>query len=93
MSKKAIVFFLTVSLVVLVSAVFQYVKTFQADFASAYTTGKPLNGHLWSEMECSQGLCVSSSNKVGIGTDSPQNKLQVYSTDNAGGITVDGFRF
>jgi hypothetical protein len=28
-------------------------------------------------MECSQGLCVTSGNNVGIGTDSPAQKLEV----------------
>jgi len=28
-------------------------------------------------MECTTGLCVTGDNKVGIGTDSPTEKLEV----------------
>lgn len=46
---------------------------------------KPAAGHSWSEMECSSGLCVTSDNKVGVGTDSPTEKMQV-----AGNLKVTG---
>ncbi len=54
----------------------QYFKEFSISFVDAYW-GKPNPGHSWSEMECSTGLCVTSGNKVGIGTDSPSKKLEV----------------
>ena len=77
MNKKSIIFFSLITLVVLSGAAYQYFNAFEADFAKAYTSGKPANGHLWAEMECSQGLCVTSGNNVGIGTDSPAQKLEV----------------
>lgn len=80
MQKKHWVIILVVSLFAVLAAIFQYVANFRADFVSAYTTGKPLNGHLWSEMECSQGLCVTSNYKVGIGMDNPTAKLEVNGT-------------
>jgi len=52
--------------------------------ANAYTV-KPANGHSWTEMECSEGLCVTAGNKVGVGTDSPSEKFEVY-----GDILVTG---
>jgi hypothetical protein len=82
MNKKSIIFFSLITLVALSVTAYQYFNTFEADFAKAYTSGKPANGHLWTEMECSQGLCVTSGNNVGIGTDSPADKLDV--TGNVG---------
>jgi hypothetical protein len=77
-----------ISLVVIFSlsiAIYQYAEEFKADFANAYSSSKPANGHSWSEMECTAGLCVTSDNKVGIGTDSPTEKLHV-----TGNIGVTG---
>ena len=50
----------------------------------AYSS-KSINGHTWSEMECNEAICVTPENKVGIGTDSPMEKLQVN-----GNVLVSG---
>lgn len=60
----------------LVIGVFQYIRTFHADLIGAYTL-KSSSGHSWTEMECTSGLCVTTDNRVGIGTDNPVTKLQV----------------
>jgi len=60
----------------LIYGIYQYVNVFQVDLAGAYTA-KSANGHSWNDMECSNGLCVTTDSKVGIGTDSPTTKLQV----------------
>ena len=48
-------------------------------FVSAAPVGTPNPGHLWAEMQCSaDSVCVdTSSNKVGVGTNSPAAKLHV----------------
>ncbi|MFA5169471.1 MAG: hypothetical protein WC420_01820 [Candidatus Paceibacterota bacterium] len=69
---------------------FQYVNVLKSEIVDAYSTIKPANGHSWSEMECTTGLCVTSDNKVGIGTDSPQQKLSVAGTVQS---TSGGFLF
>jgi hypothetical protein len=77
MNKKILIVSLVVFLGLSV-ATYQYTKEFQSEFTSAaYSTSKPANGHSWSEMECTAGLCVTSDNKVGIGTDAPAQKLSV----------------
>jgi hypothetical protein len=76
MNKKILIGSLIVFLGLSV-AVFQYVREFNYEFVRAYSTSKPANGHSWSEMECTAGLCVTTDNKVGVGTDSPSKKLEV----------------
>jgi len=90
MNKKLVLFsIITASAFSL--AVFQYVKEFQSELASAAYSGKPAMGHSWSEMECSQGLCVTTDNKVGIGTSTPGSKLDVAGTINStGNISSSG---
>lgn len=61
----------------LIAGIYQYVQVFQAEIVGAYTSSKPANGHSWSEMECTSGLCITADNKVGIGTDAPAQKLSV----------------
>jgi hypothetical protein len=91
MNKKSIIFFVLISLFVLLFSIYQYVKQFQSEIVSgAYTSSKPANGHLWSEMECSQGLCITSGNNVGIGTDNPTEKLQVSGNIKASGDVCNG---
>jgi len=48
-------------------------------FASAATVGVPNPGHTWAEMECSANtLCIdTSTNRIGIGTNEPEEKLEV----------------
>jgi hypothetical protein len=72
MSKNFLVIFLIIFLGL--SAVIVY----------AYSP-KSINGHTWSEMECSGVICVTPENKVGIGTDSPMEKLQIN-----GNVLVSG---
>lgn len=61
----------------ILATAFQYVNILKSEIVDAYSAIKPANGHSWSEMECTSGLCVTSDNKVGIGTDSPSKKLEV----------------
>lgn len=79
MNKKILIFSLVIFLGLLL-AIYQYAKEFQVEFARAVST-KPANGHLWSEMECNAGgLCVAgidNDQKVGIGTNTPTQKLEV----------------
>jgi hypothetical protein len=64
----------------ILATAFQYVNVLKSEIVDAYSALKPANGHSWSEMECTSGLCVTSDNKVGIGTDSPSQKLEVNGT-------------
>lgn len=73
-----------VSLLGLSLAIYQYVNELQAELASA-ASSKPANGHIWSEMECNDGLCVTGGDKVGIGATSPEYKLDVGGQINASG--------
>ena len=59
---------------VLVCLIGYFLKT-ELEIANAYSS-KPANGHSWSEIECSSSLCINGSS-VGIGTDSPGQKLSV----------------
>jgi len=61
---------------------------FQLEMANA-NYPKPANGHSWSEMECTSGLCVTADNKVGIGTDSPVEKLVVSGNARATDVCTD----
>lgn len=58
-------------------AIYQYTLEFKSEFANAYSSSRPANGHSWTEMECTEGLCVTADNKVGVGTDSPTTKFEV----------------
>lgn len=76
----------------LIAGICQYVQVFQTEIAGAsYSVAKPANGHSWTEMECTEGLCVTADNKVGIGTDSPNKKLVVAGDIGAtGSVAVTG---
>lgn len=72
--RKSIIFIFLISIGVVAGA-YQYIQMFQTDIVSAiYSIPNP--GHSWAEMECSSDLCVTGG-RVGIGTDSPGNKLSV----------------
>lgn len=59
-------------------AIFQYLNVFLAEFVSAYDATKPAVGHDWSEMQCTSDMCIDTTNhRVGIGTDSPAESLEV----------------
>jgi hypothetical protein len=87
MNKKSIILFVLISFFALSFSMYQYVKEFRSNFVDAYSTVKPANGHLWSEMECSSSVCLSGGN-VGIGTDSPNYKLKVVGTTMLDGATT-----
>jgi hypothetical protein len=69
--------------------VIDYVKIAkQIDLASATST-IPNPGHPWSEIECnSDSLCVdTANNRLGIGTASPNEKLEVSGNVKLSGVT------
>jgi hypothetical protein len=59
--------------------IFQSVSNFKAEEVSAVTVGVPNPGHAWSTMECSgDSLCIDPiGSKLGIGTNTPSQKLEV----------------
>ena len=81
---KRFILVLVVMILFLGFSIYQYVTVFHSELANAYTI-KPANGHSWSEMECTTGLCVTADNKVGMGTDSPIEKLSVVGNISATG--------
>jgi hypothetical protein len=79
MNKKILIVSLIVFLCLSV-AIYQYAEELQSEFTSAaYTTSKPANGHLWSEMECTSDLCVKAGVGVGVGIE-PTVKFEVNGT-------------
>jgi hypothetical protein len=84
MNKKIILvsFILFLSII---TVVVQYISFLQSEIARAYTSGKPANGHFWSEMECTSDLCVKTGSGIGIGTDNPSKKLDVVGDINSSG--------
>lgn len=86
MDSKRIKIFLSFLLIIIGIgfAIFQYVETFHSELASAYNSSKPVAGHSWSEMQCTSDLCINGG-KVGMGTDNPQNKLEVTGNIKANG--------
>jgi hypothetical protein len=67
--------------------IFQSVVNFKAEEVSAVTVGVPNPGHTWSSMECSgDSLCIDpTGSKLGIGTNTPSEKLTV-----AGNLSITG---
>jgi hypothetical protein len=91
MNKKiliiSLVFFLGLSFVA-----YQYIKELQLEFTNAaYSTSKPANGHSWSEMECTSGICIVEGN-TGMGTFNPGYKLDVQGgqINASGGLCIAG---
>jgi len=84
MNKKLLALFSVLFLCFLAMS-FQYIEVLKLEIVKAYDATKPINGHDWSEMQCTEGLCVTTDNKVGIGTSTPAQKLEV-----AGSILVSG---
>lgn len=73
------------------AGIFQYVKTFNAEIADAYSAAKPANGHSWAEMQCTTDMCLDTVNhRVGIGTDSPAKPLEVTGDILASGEICNG---
>lgn len=88
---KKIIIFSIVIFLGLFLAIYQYYTELRADFAIAYSPSKPANGHSWAEMECTAGLCVTTDNKVGIGTDDPKEKLEITGNiKNTGSVVTTG---
>ena len=80
-------------LVSLATLIFQYVQILKTEGISAITIGTHNPGHLWSEMECSDSICIDAQNKrVGIGGENePSVALDVSGTINAtGDICITG---
>jgi hypothetical protein len=75
MNKKIAIIF-SILLLSLIATAFQYVEVLKSEIVKAYSVTKPANGHSWTEIECTSGLCIIND-KVGIGTDSPSQKLEV----------------
>ncbi|MDD4531307.1 MAG: hypothetical protein PHH21_01200 [Candidatus Pacebacteria bacterium] len=88
--KKRLTFFLGGILIGLFAGIYLPFQFFHSDAAIAYYTAKPSLGHSWSEMECSEGLCIASDNNVGIGTDSPTEKLQIVGDLSVSGDVCNG---
>lgn len=74
--KKKLILFIAIILLALPFAIYLYITEIQFELVNAYTP-KSINGHSWSEIQCTEGLCVTTDNKVGIGTDTPTEKLEV----------------
>ena len=72
-------------------SIFQYCQTFKNEIAEAYQATKPINGHSWGEMQCTGDMCVDTVNhRVGIGTDSPNNALDVVGNIASSGDVCNG---
>lgn len=84
MEKKHLIFFSCGIAIGLVLGAYLCVQVFHSEIVKAYAP-KPANGHSWTEMECTSGLCVTSDNKVGVGLDNPTEKLQVVGNIKASG--------
>jgi hypothetical protein len=86
MKKQQLIILLFIMIIGLTIGAYQYVQIFQAELAEAFQASKPANGHAWSEMQCTNGLCVTADDKVGIGTDAPTTKLEVNGSILASGV-------
>jgi hypothetical protein len=60
-------------------SIYQYFQAFKTENVSAVTINTPNPGHTWSSMECSgDSLCIDpTGSKLGIGTNTPSEKLTV----------------
>lgn len=75
----------------MIAGVYQYINFFQAEMVGAYSTTKPANGHSWQEMQCTDSMCIDTTNKrVGIGTDAPSVSLDVTGSIKASGDVCNG---
>jgi len=77
----------------LMAGIYQYVQVFQTELVKgAYDENKKANGHSWSEMPCTEGLCIKD-NKVGIGIEpiASSKKVNVVGdVDVVGNIQASG---
>jgi hypothetical protein len=69
--------------------IFQSVVNFKAEEVSAVTVGTPNPGHAWTSMECSgDSLCIDpTGSKLGIGTNTPSQKLEVNGNIKLSGVS------
>ncbi len=74
--EKVIFCLLIISIIAFSFLVYQYIFLFQIGSADAYNSTRALNGHFWSEMQCTSEICINEGD-VGIGTDSPSTKLEI----------------
>ena len=70
MKKQHLIIFVCIMAISLMAGIYQYIQVFQTELVGAFDTDKKANGHSWSEMPCTVGLCVTADDKVGIGTES-----------------------
>ena len=87
MKKQHLIIFFCLFLVGFIAGIYQYVITFRAGDVSAVTVSTPDPGHTWSSMECSaDSLCIDTvNNRLGIGTNTPSEKLTV-----GGNLSITG---
>ncbi len=86
--KKSYVFTIAFLVTItLVFSVYQYFQALETGSVSAVTVGTPDPGHAWSQMECSaDSLCVDTvNNRLGVGTNTPGEKLTV-----SGNLSITG---
>ncbi|MFA5433891.1 MAG: hypothetical protein WC319_13685 [Candidatus Paceibacterota bacterium] len=79
MKKQQLFIVFGVMLLGLVFGISQYFQALKTEDVSAVTVGIPNPGHAWSSMECSgDSLCIDpTGGKLGIGTNTPSQKLEV----------------
>ena len=79
MKKQHFFIILFVVLLGFVFAFIQYYQTVKTEDVSAVTVGVPNPGHSLTNLECSaDSFCVDTvNNKVGIGTATPSEKLDI----------------
>ena len=88
--KKSYVFAIVFLVIItFVFSVYQYFQALKANSASAVTVGTPNPGHTWSSMQCSaDSLCIDTvNNRLGIGTNTPGQKLEVNGNIKLSGST------
>ncbi len=92
MNKRKYLILFSVLLLGLGFSVYQYFQALETNSVSAVTVGTPDPGHAWSQMECSaDSLCVDTvNNRLGIGTNTPGEKLTVSGNLSITGIMTGG---
>ncbi|MFA5431470.1 MAG: hypothetical protein WC319_01125 [Candidatus Paceibacterota bacterium] len=91
MKKQHLIIFVCIMAISLMAGIYQYIQVFQTELVGAFDTDKKANGHSWSEMPCTVGLCVTVDNKVGIGTEPTvlSEKLEIVGNIKATKIMTD----